>query len=172
MYCIKCGAVNDDDSRFCVKCGNDLRKEIIQREKWVNIFKIIIAIGLVVASLSLIIFIPKNQNGKDDIDNIDNVDIKDLNINVNNTPTVDTLPVVISSVPSNASIYINNIFKGYTPNTVNLPADNYTLTMNLTGYKSIVARFNITSDDIKNDAKHVIDVPMDKDIEFNQSSTT
>ncbi len=26
MYCVKCGTKNDDDSKFCTKCGIELRE--------------------------------------------------------------------------------------------------------------------------------------------------
>lgn len=140
MYCTKCGSINEDDSRFCSECGNNLRKETTRREKWINILKIIVTIGLLTASLSLIIFIPKNQD----------------------IPA--TLEMLITSVPSNASVYINDTFEGHTPNIINLSAGDYVLKMNLTGYNSIVTYFNITSDNIKNDARHEINVTMDRDV--------
>ena len=151
MYCIECGTTNVDDARFCVKCGKDLREEIIRRERRVNIVKTIVVIGLLIASLSLIIFIPKNQN---------NINMKDVNIIA---PTIGTLEVLIASVPSNASIYINNVFEGRTPQIINLSTGNYSLMMNLTGYKNIVTDFNITSGDIKNSIRQEVTITMDRD---------
>ncbi|MBM4240553.1 MAG: zinc-ribbon domain-containing protein [Euryarchaeota archaeon] len=33
MYCVKCGAVNEDDANFCYKCGKDLSKYRTVSEK-------------------------------------------------------------------------------------------------------------------------------------------
>lgn len=59
---------------------------------------------------------------------------------------IDPISVYISSIPSGADIYINREYKGRTPITINLPEGSYSIKMNLTGYKSVVSDFSITSD--------------------------
>lgn len=57
-----------------------------------------------------------------------------------------SVSVSISSIPPGANIYINSEYKGITPITFNLHEGSYSIKMNLTGYKSVVSDFSITSD--------------------------
>lgn len=112
MYCTRCGAINDEDSIFCINCGTDLQKKNIQKT-----VKIAISIIIIAALVSaLFIFLPKNKD------------------------------ISILSTPSGADTYIDNASIGNTPITVKLPVGNYSLKINLTGYKVIEKNFNVTPD--------------------------
>jgi len=163
MYCIKCGTRNDDDSKFCIKCGTDLReyakpvekvierpkipnkipfKDILKDKKKLRTIGIIIFATIILGAIVLILPNFNNQNDSDDIDD----GILGEQISTNSTIIPDTVIISISSIPSNANVYINNKFKGMTPVNINLPEGSYRLAMNLTGYKGIKTYFNITSD--------------------------
>ncbi len=174
MYCIKCGSKNDDDSIFCVKCGTNLQNDtdinitkinktakkdigIFQKLKKIdiknknNIFVTIAVIAIILASIFLLI--RSNDNiGSDKNTNIDDDIYISESGQIQTTPTVsirETIEVSISSIPSGANIYINNISEGHTPNTIKLPEGNYSIKMNITGYKSIISDFNITYDMVR-----------------------
>ena len=135
MYCIKCGAQNDDDSKFCTKCGTELLQSDIvpiredKETPWVNKRKaVIFIIGLMIVIGAMAFLFSK------------------LNTQVDNGQVSDGIKVSILSFPPGANIYINSTFKGNTPTNISLPEGTYHLKMNLTGYKGISTNFNITSD--------------------------
>lgn len=174
MYCAKCGTQNDDDSKFCIKCGIDIQgdtgsvnKDIESPKRLGNIglksrktLKIIIAIiGLIIVMGAIVILLAKldkqgddNQDISGDESDVNNNDlaepilVREGQYNQTLDSTKDLIKISISSTPPNANIYIDGIFKGNTPSDINLPEGNYSLKMNITGYKSIGTKFNITSD--------------------------
>ena len=175
MYCIKCGSKNDDDSRFCVKCGTNLQSDtdinttktnntakkdigIFQKLEKINIKdnkKIFVTVAVVAVILVISIFLLRDNNNIDSDENT-NIDEKDEYIYINESgqttpivPIQETVEISISSIPSGANIYINNISEGNTPMTIKLPEGNYSIKMNLTGYKGIISDFNITYDMVR-----------------------
>lgn len=138
MYCTKCGTQNDDDSRFCINCGTDLQKvdtvKIVKKDegKSRNIKGILkIAVIIIIAAIiiiSAIILIPRNNGEMQVASNQEIVDIS------------------ILSIPSGANTYIDNVLIGNTPVTTKLSEGNYSIKMNLTGYKGIESNFSVTSD--------------------------
>ena len=63
MYCMKCGAENDEQSKYCVKCGhrlntvaNDGNKSEKDKRKSRNMFIIAISLVLVVTIVILSVF--------------------------------------------------------------------------------------------------------------------
>lgn len=169
MYCSKCGTKNDDDSKFCIKCGIDLQSGIytgtakikkiigeksgkidIKNRKILTTTLIVAIIGLVIIILIAHTFLSDNRN----IDIYDNTELPiSDNAAISNTdtfgqnqtiPSQETTNVLISSVPSGANIYIDNIYRGETPVAIGLPEGSYSIRMNITGYKNITSNFNVT----------------------------
>ena len=169
MYCAKCGTKNDDDSIFCLNCGTDLQrnvdidvanKKIVKKDIGTSkeIKKIDIKNGrlLVIATFIIMIIVSAIfiyiYNSRANIDNAeepitvsdkDTIVISDSNRN-DTIPNQEIAEVSIYSIPEDASVYINNISRGNTPAKINLPEGNYSLKMNITGYKSIESDFNVT----------------------------
>lgn len=143
MYCIKCGTENDDNSIFCTKCGTNIRNDTRDKNRIISInfdnlkIKIksigtlkIIATILILSAILLVTsaFFLYTDNENNDSDNNNNVDI------------------TIFSVPSNANIYINEKWKGVSPETISLPVGSYSLKMNMTGYSGIKSKIDVTPD--------------------------
>ena len=150
MYCSKCGTKNDDDSRFCIICGNDIGKDIIIDNKDIvtdnkdhsNILKIVTVIGLLIIISGIVLVVSSFYN-------------KNANTNDNESGNNSTIPtlveVYISSIPTGANIYVNDTYKGNAPKIIMLSEGKYHLKTNLTGYKGIITDFNISSDMTRQD---------------------
>ena len=173
MYCIKCGAKNDDDSIFCFKCGADIGEKP-QSKKGPGVIKkldsgvikkldsgVIKKLDLgVIKKLDLGVIKKLHKiklRSRDIWKTIDVVLIllillstitvfNQYMIDKNRDSSNDIVNVSIDSIPTEANVYIDSIYSGQTPVTVVLPSGNYGLKMNITGYKSIKTDFNVTSD--------------------------
>lgn len=161
MYCIKCGTENDDDSRFCTKCGTNTRDDTsdINKKKIIspNLDNIkikiknrrtlkIIATILILSAILLVasVFFLYANNGDNNVGNDDNIRVgNDDNIHVGND---DNIRVTIFSIPPKANIYINEEWKGVSPETISLPVGSYNLKMNMTGYSGIKSKIDVTPD--------------------------
>lgn len=148
MYCAKCGTSNDEDSMFCVKCGTDIseyaKKDVKVSKKFDRltfkngkILKIVATIFALLILLSMMIIFTQYNNKNEN--------------SINGTQGEYIVDVSISSIPSDANVYINNIPKGKTPITISLPEGKYDLKMNITGYKSIITGLDITSEMYRRD---------------------
>lgn len=200
MYCIKCGTQNDNDAKFCIKCGSDLKNKIIKKNieaiqkfkigivqrfkirmtgfrckinfEKENVKMITVIFGLLII-LSIMIILSYgirngNQHGNggliNDFDAVSGEYVEKL-------MAEEIVNVSISSVPSGANIYIDDIFgydifKGKTPAIVGLSEGNYELRINLTGYIPIKVDFNVASDTIREE----IDVILEPDQHVKNSS--
>lgn len=168
MYCTKCGTENDEDSKFCTNCGNGTSlgkssdsktgkrginfKNIKIPFKNIKIPKTIFVIfGLLIILAAVITLIPNaNKNNDTNDNNVDSTEDtipdKDIQKDIQNLKTDDTIKVSIDSIPTGANIYIDNEFRGNAPKVVGLVKGNYSLKINMTGYKGIRTDINITSD--------------------------
>lgn len=150
MYCAKCGSINDEDSIFCINCGTNISE---QNKKDVKVAKkfdkskiknrkilkiIVIVFALLIMSYTIVGFVQYVNNKN----NGSGIQGDKYAINVS-----------ISSTPSEANVYIDEVFEGKTPIMVDLPEGKYNLKMNITGYKSIKTGLDITYDMYKQDVK-------------------
>lgn len=150
-YCAKCGTKNDDDSTFCIKCGASLIVEAVKKNKFDIKKGAIIIIGITMilfASFFIFIFNNHNINRYSNTENTNVVSdngaivVSDRNIQIASNQETE---VSISSIPPGVNIYINNISRGKTPAKINLTEGKYSLRMNISGYKSIISDFNVTT---------------------------
>ena len=183
-YCIKCGTKNDNDSMFCTRCGTnlgtgttnktvkkykfDFKKHKFDIKKRNTLIIIIVGISIII-SISLILLFSNNINRYSNTEDSTVVSDKDAIVISNGQSQIasnqETAKVSISSIPSGANIYINNISRGKTPAIINLPEGDYSLKMNITGYKSIISDFNVTIKP-KQDTEIILNATLEQEVGF------
>lgn len=167
MYCSKCGTDNDDDSKFCICCGIGMSPDKSSGKKPEKKSKInfrglkipktvFIILGLLIV-LVAVISIPNFKDYNVDNTNVGTIGDASPGQEIQNLKTDNNVKVSIDSIPTGANVYINNAFSGNTPKVVSLPVGNYSLKLNMTGYKAIRTEFNITSDMVRQDIAVTLD---------------
>lgn len=167
MYCTKCGTDNDNDSKFCIKCGIGILPDKSPEKKpekkskvnfrGIKIPKtVFIILGLLIV-LATVISIPNFKNYNVDNDNVSTIGDASSGQEIQNLKTDNNVKISIDSTPTGANIYIDNVFSGNTPKVMSMPVGNYSLKLNMTGYKGIRTEFNITSDMVRQDIAVTLD---------------
>ena len=110
MVCKKCGAINNDDSKFCQECGEVLEsKEEVSNisdgnKPSITISKILISIVIIVIVVASILLITNALNKADEEES--NSNNKDSNSTI--TSNVNNNVPVNSNLPSNITVQVSS----------------------------------------------------------------